>query len=386
VSSGETVLHVGKVSGIAGSEAHLLTLLPDLRERGWDARFCLLHEGEPGALEFRRRLVDTGVPVEAVQLARDLDPRAFTRLIRVVRRTRPTLLHTHLVHGDAYGLPAGKLARVPVLASTKHGFNFFRERRVFALADRALARLVDLHIAISDGLARYLAETEGLDPGSFEIVHYGIAPGPEPAPPPHEPRVVCVGRLVRIKGHEVLLRAFAAAREANPGLALEIVGDGPLRSQLEQQAQRLGVAEHVTFSGWLPSIAPAFERAAVVVVPSLGEGFGMVALEAAERGRAVIASAVGGLPEIVDDGRTGALVPTADAAALAAAIGELAADPERSARLGAAARERALREFSLARCADRTVELYRAVLARRSSQRSSAAAASSASTKSHGTR
>ena len=136
------------------------------------------------------------------------------------------------------------------------------------------------------------------------------------------------------------------------------------------------------------------ERAAVVVVPSLGEGFGMVALEAMERGRAVVASDVGGLPEIVADGVTGLLVPPGDVDALARAIAELAGDPDRAAELGAAGRVRALVEFSQERCTGRIAALYGAALAagaerrfRRSSQaRSSANAASSASRKSHGTR
>jgi glycosyltransferase involved in cell wall biosynthesis len=382
----ETVLHVGKVSGISGSEAHLLTLLPGLRARGWDARFCLLHEGEPGAQEFAERLVGSGVPVDRVRLRRDVDPRAFAQLLRVVRRARPVLLHTHLVHADAYGLPAGRLARVPVLASTKHGFNAFRERRAFAIADRALARLAHVHIAISAGLARYLAETEGFDAASFEIVHYGIAAGPEPDPPPAAPRLLCVGRLVPVKGHDVLLRAFAQARPSVHGLELELAGDGPLRAELEALAARLELAGAVRFAGRVAPVAPAYERAAAVVVPSRGEGFGLVALEAAERGRAVIASAVGGLPEIVEDGRTGVLVPADDPGALAAAIVELASSPGRTAELGRAARVRALQEFSLDRCADRIDELYRGALSRRARKRSTAAPRSSASTKSHGTR
>jgi glycosyltransferase involved in cell wall biosynthesis len=278
------------------------------------------------------------------------------------------------------------VARVPVLASTKHGFNAFRESRSFAAGDRALARLANLHIAISRGLARYLAETEGFDAGVFEIVHYGIAAGEAPPPPPAAPRLVTVGRLIPIKGHDVLLRAFADARREVPALELEVVGDGPLREQLQALARDLAVAQAVEFSGRVAPAAPAYERAAVVVVPSLGEGFGMVALEAAERGRAVVASAVGGLPEIVDDGRTGRLVPPGDGAALAAAIVELVTEPERVAELGEAARERALGEFSLDRCADRIDALYRAALARRSRKRSTAAAASSARTKSQGTR
>jgi glycosyltransferase involved in cell wall biosynthesis len=381
-----TVLHVGKVSGVSGSEAHLLTLLPGLRARGWDARFCLLHEGEEGARHFAGLLRGAGVPVEAVRMRRDADPAAFVRLLRVARRAAPVLLHTHLVHADAYGLPAGRLARVPVLASTKHGFNAFRERRAFALADRGLASLAHLHIAISAGLARYLAETEGFDAASFEIVHYGIAAGPEPPPPPQAPRLLCVGRLVPVKGHAVLLRALAEARAVVPGLELELAGDGPLRGELEALARSLGLDGAVTFAGRVSPVAPAYERALAVVVPSLGEGFGMVALEAAERGRAVIASDVGGLPEIVDRDRTGLLVPPGDAAALAAAMAELAADPERAAALGRAARARALAEFSLDRCADRVDALYRAAIARRSSRRATAAPASSASTKSQGTR
>jgi glycosyltransferase involved in cell wall biosynthesis len=380
------VLHVGKVSGISGSEAHLLTLLPDLRRRGWDVRFCLLHGREPGATEFAALLGQAGVPVEMLRLRRDVDPVAFLRLVRLVRATGPAVLHTHLVHADAYGLPAGRLARVPVLASTKHGFNSFRERRLFAVADRRLARLADLHIAISAGLARYLADVEQLDAASFEIVHYGIARGAEPPPPPRAARLLCVGRLVPIKGHDTLLHAFAAAVRSVPGLTLEIVGAGPLRSGLESLARELRIDAAVTFAGRALPIAPAYERSAIVVVPSRGEGFGMVALEAAERGRAVIASSVGGLPEIVEDGVTGLLVPPGDVERLAAAITGLATDPDRVAELGDAARRRALREFTLERCADRTNQLYRAALDRSAGRRSTAAAASSASTKSHGTR
>ena len=229
---------------------------------------------------------------------------------------------------------------------------------------------------------------------SFEIVHYGIVPGPQPPPPPGAPRLAVVGRLVPIKGHAILLEALAAARARVPALTLEVAGDGPLDGELRGLAERHGVADAVTFLGRVAPVAPVLERAEIVVVPSLGEGFGMVALEAMERGRPVVASAVGGLPEIVEDGRTGLLVPTGDAASLAAALVDLASDPARAAAMGAAGRERAVTAFTQARCTDRTDALYRAALAeaparrsRRSSQaRSSANAASSASTKSHGTR
>ena len=388
------VLHVAKVAGISGSENHLLLLLPALRERGYDVRFAMLHEDEPGAAEFASRLREGGIPVDELRFRAAAAPLAAGRLARLMRRHAPEIAHTHLVHADFLGLPAARAARVPVLASTKHGFNAFRDRRAFAAADRRVAGLADLHIAISAGLARYLAEREGLDEERFEIVHYGIVAGSEPPPPPGAPRLAVVGRLVPIKGHATLLEALAAAQRRVPGLTLEVAGDGPLDAGLREAAARHGVADAVTFLGRVAPATPVLERAELVVVPSLGEGFGMVALEAMERGRAVVASAVGGLPEIVDDGRTGLLVPTGDAGALAAAIVELASDPARTAAMGAAGRERAVTAFTQARCTDRTDALYRAALAEaparrsrsRSQARSSANAASSASTKSHGTR
>lgn len=390
----EVVLHVAKASGISGSENHLLALLPDLRARGWDVRFLLLHEDEPGAWELAGRLDGAGVPVEGVRLPRAADPLAFSRILRVVRRNAPAILHTHLVHADFHGLTAGRLARVPVLVSTKHGFNAFRSSRAFAAGDRAVGALADVNVAISAGLARYLERSEGFAPGTFEIVHYGIEPRDGPPPPPAEPRLAIVGRLIPIKGHGDLLAALE--RAALSEVSLEVAGDGPLRDALQAEVADRGLGERVRFLGRVAPADPVFERAAVVVVPSHGEGFGMVALEAMERGRAVIASAVGGLPEIVEDGVTGLLVPVRDPDALASAIRELATDPARCAAMGAAGRERALTVFSQERCTLRTEELYRGALAsaarrprrsrRRLQARSSANAASRASRKSHGAR
>ena len=173
----QLILHLQKVAGISGSEAHLLALLPRLRERGWNVRMLMLHENEPGAWDFARELEARGVPLDALSLRGDVDPVAFVKLGAYLARTRPALLHTHLVHADAYGLMAGTLAGVPVRFSTKHGFNWFRETPYFGVADRAVASLAHVHVAISRGLARYLEEAEGFDGESFQIVHYGIDPG-----------------------------------------------------------------------------------------------------------------------------------------------------------------------------------------------------------------
>jgi glycosyltransferase involved in cell wall biosynthesis len=363
--SARVVLHVGKVAKISGSEAHLLLLLPRLRERGYDIRFVLLHEDEPGALDFRRRLEEAGVPVDSIRLPFAADPRAIGRLLGLIRRYRPAIVHTHLVHADFLGLVAGRISRVPVLISTKHGFNSFRDRRAFALADRTIGRLADPHIAISHGLARYLVEAEGFPRDEFTVVHYGIEPQPEP--PPCElgaPTLVCVGRLVPIKGHDVLFRAVARARDAVPGLRLRLAGSGELEAELRRRVEELRIQDAVMFHGLVQPVEPLLEEATIVVVPSLGEGFGMVALEAMERGRAVIASNVGGLPEIVVHGETGLIVPRGDADALAGAIVELAHDLPRTVAMGLAGRRRAIAEFGQERCTDQTAALYDAALSR----------------------
>ncbi len=360
------VLHMQKVAGISGSEAHLLSLLPRLRQRGWDVRLLMLHEDERGAWEFARELAARGVPLDSLRLAADVDPLAFVRLVGHLMRARPRILHTHLVHADAYGQLAGTLARVPVRVSTKHGFNEFREGQLFALGDRTVASLAHVHIAISRGLARYLADTEGFDEEAFEIVHYGISPSDRAEPyRGGEPRLLCVGRLIPIKGHIVLLRAFAEAKRALPELRLDVAGRGPLEPALRALARDLGVADSVRFLGHVTPIQRAIEDVAVVVVPSMGEGFGMVALEAMERARPVIAAGIGGLGELVRHGETGLLVEPGVPEPLAAAIVELGGDLARAARMGEAGRRRARAEFLEDRCTDRTEILYRSALASR---------------------
>jgi glycosyltransferase involved in cell wall biosynthesis len=358
-----TVLHLQKVAGISGSEAHLLSLLPRLQERGWNVRFLMLHEHEPGAWDFARELSRRGIPLDSIPLAADVDPVAFVRLAAYLARRRPRLLHTHLVHADVYGQLAGALTGVPVRVSTKHGFNEFRENPGFALGDRAIATFAHMHIAISRGLARYLEDVEGFDGASFEIVHYGIEPDGTPRPYGGTvPRLLCVGRLIPIKGHIVLLRAFAAARERIPNLELGIAGRGPLEPALRALAKELEIEDSVRFLGYVAPVQRAIEDAAVVVVPSMGEGFGMVALEAMERARPVIAAEIGGLGELVQDGVTGLLVPAGEAGPLEEAIVRLAGDLPGAAEMGAAGRRRALEHFLQERCTDRTELLYEGAL------------------------
>ena len=355
------VLHTQKVAGISGSEAHLLQLLPDLRGRGWDVRFLMLHEDEPGAWEFARELEARGVPLDGIRLRADVDPIAFGEIAAYLAHLRPTILHTHLVHADVYGQLAGSLSRVPLRLSTKHGFNEFREGRWFGVADRSVSSLAHVHVAISRGLAQYLAETEGFHEEDFEIVHYGVASSDAVEPyAGDEPRLVCVGRLIPIKGHVVLLRALARARADVPEVSLDVAGRGPARAG----AQGLRAGARDRGRGSLPRLRLADRggdrgrrhRRRALARRGLRDG----------RARGDGAGApgdreLGRRPPRDRRGRRdrASSVPPADVGALAEAIVELAGDLPRAARDGKppAVSERS-REFTPERCVERIEGLY----------------------------
>jgi glycosyltransferase involved in cell wall biosynthesis len=163
----------------------------------------------------------------------------------------------------------------------------------------------------------------------------------------------------------VLLRALAQARSRIPNVSLDVAGRGPLAPALKAYVRELGLDDAVRFLGFVAPVESAIENAAIVVVPSLGEGFGMVALEAMERARPVVASAVGGLPEIVAHRESGLVVPAGEAEELAEAIVTLAGDLARAAEMGRAGRARALEIFTPERCVERIEELYERALAGR---------------------
>ncbi len=201
-----------------------------------------------------------------------------------------------------------------------------------------------------------------ITPRSSLIYIARAVPALSPAPLPRDkPQVLCLGHLAPEKGFDLALTAFASLVERFPQARLVIAGDGPARTELEQQATDLGIAEAVNFVGWVsPEKVPALlNSATAVVVPSRQEGFGLVALEAAHMARPVVATRVGGLPEVVVHEQTGLLVEKEDSKALAEAIAFLLDHPETARRIGEAARCRAREVFSWERCVDAYDDLYR---------------------------
>jgi glycosyltransferase involved in cell wall biosynthesis len=353
------VLHVHRISGIGGSERHLLTLLPALRAHGVEPAFVGLDDprGEPEP--FYAALSEAGIPFARISAAA-ADPGVPFRLARAARRFEPELLHTHLVHADVHGAAASLLLRVP-LVSTKHNDDPFRTG-AFRYVERLLARRARRVVAITEALARFNTDRVGIPRSKLVVVHYGLdAPPPAWAGnpplqiPAEAPVLLALGRLVRQKGLDVAVRALPAVRRAHPTAVLVVAGEGPERAALEQLAAELGVADALLLPGRAGDVAALLERAALLVHPSRWEGFGLVILEAMLASKPVVATHVSSIPEIVLDGQTGALVPPDDPAALALALARVLDEP---GSLGAAGRARALEQFSADAMARRTASVY----------------------------
>jgi glycosyltransferase involved in cell wall biosynthesis len=357
------VLHLQRIGGIGGSERHVLELLPALRARGLDATFLGLDDTRAAPDSFYEALAERAVPFERVPSPRDVDPSLARSLIRAVRRLRPDLVHTHLVHADVYGALA--VARRPaVLVSTKHNDDPFRSGRARYL-EKLITHRTALVLCITHALADFNRAVVGLPAEKLRVVHYGLDAPPEPwgpsdGPelPPDTPVLLAVCRLVEQKGLDVAVDALARIRVNHPDTQLIVLGEGPLRGELLARASRHGLEDAVHLPGRVGDVAWWLRRAAVVVHPARWEGFGLALLEAMLCARPVVASRVSSIPEIVADGTTGVLVPPDNAATLASAVASLLDDPARAAAMGEAGRARALAEFSVGRMAELTAAAY----------------------------
>ena len=322
-------------------------------------------------------LVEIGSLVRAPSPLRDL--RALAAIARLLRARRFDVVHTHTSKAGAIGRLAACILRGPPVVHQPHGHLFYGYHgrigtALVILAERFLARLASRQIALSwRGAEEHLCRGIGR-PGDFTVVRSGIdlrsyrrGRGRPPdcrrrwdlAPDDFVVGTLC--RLEPVKGAEELLRAFLLAAAARPRLRLVIGGDGPLRERLLQQAREAGKTDRVVIDGsWVrpEDLLPALD---LFVLASRNEGMGRALVEAMAIGLPVAATAVGGVPEVLEEGRAGILVPPGDAEALAAAITRLAGDERLAAHFGRRARARAV-VFGAGRMNHALLRLYRKVL------------------------
>ena len=381
------VAHVITRLIVGGAQENTLASVIELRRRGrFDADLILGPTyGPEGSLVPRAR--ERGVAPRLVRSLRRevnpvLDPVALAALAGVFRQGRYDLVHTHSSKAGVLGRVAARLARVPVVVHTVHGWGFNdRQRplvhRSFAALERWCAGFTDALVTVTPrdaevGLtlgigepAQYTTIRSGID-----IAHFGT-----PARSRAETRAelglgehhrvaVSVMRLVPQKAPLDVIDAAGRLVRDVPDARFLIVGDGPLRESVEARCRTLEIRERVVFTGLRPDVPDLLAASDVLALASLWEGLPRVIPQAMAAGLPVVATAVGGNAEAVVDGVTGLLVPPRDPAALGAALAALLADPDRARALGAAGRAR-VDEFSVHRMVDDIEALYETCLATR---------------------
>jgi glycosyltransferase involved in cell wall biosynthesis len=342
---------------------HVAALCAGLSRHGHEPLVAGPFAEPPAALDAEVVQLELGRAVSPVG-----DARAAAATARLVRRVRPDLVHAHSSKAGAVGrIARSAFPRVP-LVYTPHGYAFAgyfereAERRAYRAAERLLAPLATVTLCVCNA-ERRLAESVGAR--RTGVVHNGV-PEPDPVPPGEAVAALgeggpVVGALTLLrpgKGIETLVDAVPRLLESVPDAHVVVAGEGPDRAALEARARAGGVGQAVHLIGPTPGAMPLLAACDVFVSASWAESFPLNVLEAMAAGVPIVATDVGGTGEAIEDGRSGLLVPARDAGALAEALAALLTDRERAAALGAEARERQRRSFSVEQMIDGTLEVY----------------------------
>jgi glycogen(starch) synthase len=352
---------------IGGVETLAAQTIPVLKKRGYDITVVTTQQ-----FDYPEHEILDGTTIHRLpfhEVLRSRDPEAFIRLRRKIASIRDDVAPA-LIHANLYGpsialhLESNRRAPIPTVVAIHADFSesggmggivhraFGEAAWVTAVSDATLGDIRSMFPEIQDKSSRIY---NGLTAGN-------VKPAPMPAGPPH---ILCIGRLIREKGFDVALDAFANVRESFPDARLTVAGDGPERPALEEQAKSLGLDGAVTFSGWVEpdSVFDLISRSTVMAVPSRWrEPFGLVAIEAALMARPVVAARTGGLAEVVVDGKTGYLVGKENPSALADRLKLLLSQPRLAEELGQNARKDTIERFSIDANVDAYDTLYRRVL------------------------
>lgn len=313
------------------------------------------------------KLLDAAVPYYECDARRGNDPWLVAALWRIFRGFRPDIVHTHAWGTLLEGMLAARLARVPVIVHGEHGtlqskpYQLRLQRFAWRRADRVLS--------VSSRLAERLAREVGFDLRRIHTIRNGVnlerfgpalrADGRRALGLREEAIAIgTVGRLVEVKDHATLLRAFARVADSDSRPVLFVAGEGPLGTALREQAAALGIASRVRFLGHRDDIDRVLAALDLFVLSSSSEGMSNTILEAMASGVAVVATRVGGADELVVDGVTGVLVPAGDPQMLAAALSRLASDAPLRHGMAVAGLRRAHQEFSLSRMVAGYEDLY----------------------------
>lgn len=325
-------------------------------------------------------------PVFLPELGREIgwknDARALKQLMRLMRREKPDIVHTHTAKAGTLGRLAAIAAGVPVKIHTFHGHVFHgyfspRKTRIFLAIERFLARFTDCIIVLSEQQAREIADVYRVAPREkISVIPLGFDLDGFLSAEQHRGKlraelglpsealvVSIVGRLVPVKNHRLFLEMAQRIAAEIPQAHFVVVGDGELRTALEEQAQPM--ADRVHFLGWRRDLPTIYADSDLVVLTSVNEGTPVALIEAMASGTPIVATRVGGVPDVARHEETGLVIESNDADALTAAVGELLRDAAKRDRFGVAGRPFVRERFDKRRLIHDTAQLYDALMARR---------------------
>jgi len=348
----KTILFVSTSSGPGGAEQVISNLAASLDPSRYRGVLCLFRAGW-----LQERSQSRGVPTFVIPTQGIMDWRWAFRFRDLLKAEQVDLIHAHEFDANVQGTAVAAHCGVPLVA-TVHGKHYFWEKLRRRLAYRWVSRRANM-VAVSEDLKRFIVEKVGIPSHRITVLYNGVDVHHAPAAAeigacrkelhlPDTDRVVgVVGNLYPVKGHQYLIDSIPRVLEQCPDTSFVFAGRGQLESELKQQVNRLGLDKRVYFLGLRQDIPRILALLDVFVLPSLSEGLSMAILEAMMAGKPVIATHVGGNPEIVLDGETGFLVPAKDSHALAASLIKLLRDPQMAIQFGEKGRRRAERQFSL---------------------------------------
>jgi glycosyltransferase involved in cell wall biosynthesis len=360
---------ITRADSVGGATIHVRDLAGAMRDLGHEV---LVLVGGTGPVT--EQFGAAGVPYHSLRhLRRSINPGrdllAYRELTAALRDFGPEIVSTHTAKAGWIGRASAAQLRIPVLY-TPHGWPLAGRfsapsAAVYALAEHAAARWNTAVICVSESEKRVALKAGIAGAEHLHVIHNGVRDVPPEfrGSPECDPiRICCVARFEAPKDHATLLVALAALRAR--AWSLELIGDGPLESRMHRLAERLGIAERVTFRGYQAEPEAALASSQLFVLSTRSEAFPRSVLEAMRAGLPVIASDVGGVAEAVEHRRTGLLVAPQDPGALAAAIDSLLTDPTERRELGHAARRAFERDFRLEQTVAKTFALYRSIMDR----------------------
>ena len=358
---------------IGGAEILLRELSVGLLRRGFRVSIGYSSSGP-----LVKELTSLGLPLTRLPRLLRIDPILFCGMVGLIRRESPQIVHTHLFKSDFHGRLAARIAGVPVVVSTLHSIDPWAQERSLGRLYGWTARFADRVIAVSEDVRRFHAAHTGIPEEKLVTIENGVDihrfAGLESAGRSVRKELDIdnaalvfgvVGRLTPPKDHSTFLKAAALILQKAPQARFLLVGEGPLRKDLELQAQEIGLGNALIFTGLRKDIPAVLAAVDVLVFSSLWEGLPVALLEGMAAARPVVATAVGGIPEVVLPDKSAILVPPGDADALAQACLRLASDSATRHSMGQAGLERVVARYSIDAMIDRTAALYAKLLQER---------------------